>query len=104
MKFPLPLRLLLGAMEALEANTVLGHALVRNAVLDGDNYLLHVQERALLEEAEAEAAAAAAKAAKEGGDAAAAARAAADDAWRRRYFLPGRSDTGVKMWRAWLGG
>jgi hypothetical protein len=30
-------------MEAVEGNRVLEHTLMRNKVLDGDNYVLHVQ-------------------------------------------------------------
>jgi hypothetical protein len=30
-------------MEAVEGNRVLEHILMRNKVLDGDNYILHVQ-------------------------------------------------------------
>lgn len=32
-------------MEAVEGNRVLEHILMRNKVLDGDNYVLHVQVR-----------------------------------------------------------
>lgn len=34
------------AMEFVEGNRVLEHILMRNKVLDGDNYVLHVQVRA----------------------------------------------------------
>lgn len=33
----------LQVMEAVEGNRVLEHILMRNKVLDGDNYVLHVQ-------------------------------------------------------------
>ncbi|GBF96942.1 hypothetical protein Rsub_09022 [Raphidocelis subcapitata] len=65
-------------MEAVESNRVLEHALMRNQVLDGDNYILHLQERILL--------------AENGGH----------EAWRQHYFMPGQSDTGITSWRSWL--
>lgn len=34
---------LLQVMELVEGNRVLEHILMRNKVLDGDNYVLHVQ-------------------------------------------------------------
>ncbi|KAI8465279.1 MAG: pheophorbide a oxygenase [Monoraphidium minutum] len=77
--------LFLAAMQLVEGNRVLEHALMRNTVLDGDNYLLHVQERALL-----------ADAAAPGG------RKSPQAAWREAYFMPGASDTGVSSWRSWL--
>ncbi|WIA09707.1 hypothetical protein OEZ85_009091 [Tetradesmus obliquus] len=63
-------------MELLEGNRVLEHALMRNKVLDGDNHVLHVQERQLLAEGV--------------------------NAWQKNYYMPGTSDTGVAAWRSWL--
>ncbi|KAF8073221.1 hypothetical protein HT031_000882 [Scenedesmus sp. PABB004] len=68
--------LVLKAMEFVEGNRVLEHALMRNKVLDGDNHILHVQERELLAEGAA--------------------------GWQRAYYMPGTSDTGVAAWRSWL--
>lgn len=68
--------LFLKVMEFVEGNRVLEHILMRNKVLDGDNYVLHVQERQLLAEGV--------------------------NTWQQNYFMPGTSDTGVAAWRAWL--
>jgi hypothetical protein len=127
-KPPLLRRLLFGVFAALEATPVLEHALVRNAVLDGDNYIIHAQERILAQRAERpEALDALARAEalgggsavgggssssgqEQGGDGAAVAAAASPStepwlrAWRRQYWMPGQFDAGVQLWRAWLQG
>jgi len=122
-KPPLLRRLLFAMFAAVEAQPVLEHALVRNAVLDGDNYIIHAQERILAQRAERpEALAALARAAElgggsaveggENGDSASAASAASAAstaepwlrAWRRQYWMPGEFDAGVQLWRSWLQG
>jgi hypothetical protein len=104
---PLPARLFMAVMQFVDRTPVLEHSLLRNQVLDGDGYMLHVLERKLLAEADAAREAAA-------GDAAAGAASGAHSAaatspygeaegeWRRAYYMPGKFDTGVAAWRSWL--
>ncbi|KAF6256401.1 hypothetical protein COO60DRAFT_1640750 [Scenedesmus sp. NREL 46B-D3] len=74
--------LVLKFMEVLEGNRVLEHALMRNKVLDGDNHVLHVQERQLLAEGVT--------------------------SWQKNYFMPapvtqvGPAAARVAAWRSWL--
>eukprot|EP00879_Flechtneria_rotunda_P013512 GHRR01014109.1.p1 GENE.GHRR01014109.1~~GHRR01014109.1.p1 ORF type:complete len:485 (+),score=156.42 GHRR01014109.1:529-1983(+) len=68
--------IVLKCMELVEGNRVFEHTLMRNKVLDGDNHILHVQERQLLAEGVA--------------------------GWQQNYYMPGYSDTGVAAWRSWL--
>ncbi|GAX76051.1 hypothetical protein CEUSTIGMA_g3494.t1 [Chlamydomonas eustigma] len=58
-----------------EGNPAIEHALARHPVLDGDTYMLHLEERKLL---------------------------ARGNNWSREYFMPANADTGVIAWRRWL--
>jgi hypothetical protein len=108
-------KLAFAVLGAIEARPVLEHALVRNRVLDGDNHIIHVQERQLAAWAEAqEALVAAGPGGGGGGGGGGAAAGAGGDAhpptgltlrsWRRGYWMPGEFDVGVQAWRTWLQG
>jgi pheophorbide a oxygenase len=90
---PLPARLYMAMLRFVERTPALEHALLRNQVFDGDNYLLHALERKLLAEADA---------AREAAAAAALPHSEAEGEWRRAYYMPGKFDTGVAAWRSWL--
>jgi len=101
-KPPLMRRLLFAVLGAVEAHPVLEHALVRNRVLDGDNHLIHVQERILA--ARAERPEALSLLARAGAASGASAGEPGLKSWRRQYWMPGQSDVGVQAWRSWLQG
>jgi len=71
-KMPLPIKLVLGLTEGF---TPIEHALVRNGVLDGDTYMLHVAERELLSKG---------------------------NNWSKEYYMPATADSSVVAWRRWL--
>jgi hypothetical protein len=97
-------KLLFAVLGAVEAQPVLEHALVRNKVLDGDNHLIHGQERQLAQWAEAQEKAAAALGNGDDDDADSAKTGLTLRSWKRGYWMPGEFDVGVQAWRSWLQG
>jgi len=77
--FPAPIRLIMRLKAAMPWATALDHALERNAVLDGDTYMLHVAERELP------------------------VTNGLSDGYIRSCYMPAPDDSPVIAWRRWLG-
>jgi len=77
MGVPAPLRLLIGITSKLKKAVPAIDHLERNAVIDGDTYMLHVAERDLYGPQ-------------------------MKGRWQQEYYMPANADTGVVAWRQWF--